>query len=56
MLCGHMRAQSFLIFASKMHAKSETLAMKTVIPTAKSRIFLDTFFWIIVGYLRYISI
>ena len=46
----------FLIFISKIRVKSETLAMKNVIPTAKNRIFLDTCFWIKVGHLRYIDI
>jgi hypothetical protein len=32
-------AVEFLIFTSKIHANSETLAMKNVIPTAKNRIF-----------------
>jgi hypothetical protein len=34
-------SSKFLIF-SKIHAKSETLAMKNVKPTAKKIIFLDT--------------
>jgi hypothetical protein len=37
-------SSKFLIFASKIRVKSETLAMKNVIPTAKNRIFLDTHF------------
>ena len=46
----------FLIFTSKIRVKSETLAIKIVIPTAKNRIFLDTCFWIEVGHLRYLGI
>jgi hypothetical protein len=37
-------SSKFLIFISKIRVKSETLAMKNVIPTAKNRIFLDTCF------------
>ena len=46
----------FLTATSKIRIKSETLAMKNIIPTAKNRIFLKTCFWIKFGYLRYIGI
>ena len=49
-------SSKFLIFISKIHIKSETLAMKNVIPTAKNMVFLDTCFWIRVGRLRYIDV
>ena len=47
-------SSKFSIFTSKIRVKSETLAMKNAIPTAKNRIFLDTCFWIGAEHLRYI--
>ena len=49
-------SSKFLIFNSKTRVKSETLAMKNVIPTAKDKIFLDTCFWFIIKHLSYIDL
>ena len=49
--------RKFLIFTNKMRVEPETLAMKNIKLTAKSRILLDTScFWIKFGHLRYIGI
>ena len=49
-------SSTFLIFTSKTRIKSETLAMRNVISTAKNSIFLGTCFWVRFGHLRYISV